>query len=62
MLENHQNYLPCVFGTLNIAVRTSLWEGEAKTPPHTAAVSMPGVTYPACAGSWPEPPPQMMDT
>ena len=37
-------------------------EGDAKTSPQTAAVSMPGPTKPACAGSWPEPPPETSAT
>ena len=36
--------------------------GEAKTGPATAAESMPGPTQPACDGSWPLPPPEMMLT
>ena len=32
---------------------TASTEGEAKTSPQTAAVSMPRPTKPACAGSWP---------
>lgn len=31
--------------------------GDAKTSPQIAAVSIPSPTKPACAGSWPLPPP-----
>lgn len=40
-----------------MAARTASTEGDAKISPQTAAVSMPAPTYPACAGSWPLPPP-----
>ena len=36
--------------------------GEANTSPLTATVSMPRPTYPACAGSWPAPPPVKIAT
>lgn len=55
-------HLPLLLGTDKIASSTSLWGGEANTPPHTAAVSIPSQTNPACAGSCPEPPPQMIET
>ena len=37
-------------------------DGGWRTSPQTAALSMPSPTNPACAGSWPEPPPEMMAT
>jgi len=45
-----------------IAHSTASLEGDANTPPHTAALSIPAPTKPACAGSWPLPPPQMTAT
>ena len=48
--------------TCLIAASTALTEGDAKTSPQTAALSMPSPTNPACAGSWPEPPPEMSAT
>src|SRR5215831_17138197 len=36
--------------------------GEVNTWPATAALSIPAPTYPACAGSCPLPPPEMMAT
>lgn len=45
-----------------IAVRICSAEGDAKMVPATAAESMPWPTMPAKEGSWPEPPPEIMDT
>ena len=42
--------------TARIAATISPTGGLAKTSPHTAAVSIPLPTKPACAGSWPDPP------
>ena len=44
------------------AASTDAVDGEAKTLPHTAADSIPSATQPACDGSWPEPPPEMIAT
>ena len=41
---------------------TASTEGQAKTSPQTAAVSMPRPTKPACAGSCPAPPPETSAT
>lgn len=48
--------------TARMAVRTAETEGDANTPPSTAAVSMPSPMKPAWAGSCPLPPPLMIDT
>ncbi len=45
-----------------MAASTALADGDAKTSPQTAAVSNPAPTKPACAGSWPLPPPEMTET
>lgn len=37
--------------TVRIAARIVSVDGDVNTSPETAAVSMPGPTYPACAGS-----------
>jgi hypothetical protein len=45
-----------------MAFSTASTLGEANRSPHTAAVSIPLPTNPACAGSWPEPPPEITAT
>ena len=45
-----------------MALSTAAEDGEAKTPPSTAPVSMPSPMKPACAGSWPLPPPLIKTT
>ena len=45
-----------------MASRTAEAAGDANTPPQTAAVNMPSPTYPAKAGSWPLPPPEISVT
>jgi hypothetical protein len=50
-------------GTRSIAaLRICSAEGEAKIVPATEASQRPLPTKPAKAGSWPEPPPVMMET
>lgn len=48
--------------TARMAARTELTLGLAKTPPSTAAVSIPFPMKPACAGSCPQPPPEISAT
>ena len=48
--------------TATMAASTASTLGEAKISPQTAAVSIPSPTKPACAGSWPEPPPEITAT
>src|SRR5215213_2583387 len=48
--------------TARIAASTASGLGEVKTSPATAALSIPGPTYPACAGSCPLPPPEIRAT
>ena len=48
--------------TVRMAARMDATDGLAKTPPATAAVSMPSPQKPPWAGSCPEPPPEMSAT
>src|SRR3569833_1966453 len=54
--------VPASDGTALMAARICLVDGDAKMSPATDAASRLLPTYPDHAGSWPDPPPEMMDT